>query len=881
MSTIRMLLSRLLDLIVRRRRDQRLTEEVEAHLDLLSQDYVARGLSPAAARQAARRAFGGVDQMQAAYRDQRGLPFLDALGQDVRFAGRLLRRDRAFAITAVLVLGLGIGINNMLFTILNAHTLRGLPIADAGRVVAIASVDDRGPSCCVSYLDFADLRTAAHSLSDLAAFSSAPVIVSEKDRLAERFDAAFVSGNAFATIGVQPALGRAFGAEDDRPGAPAVVMLGAGVWHSRYGGDREIPGRAVLVNGAPATVIGVMSDRSGFPSTAQIWLPLSLAPGLAAQPREVRSLRAFGRLRDGRSLEEARAELEAIAGGLAQQYPGTNAKVRIRVVPIDEQYFGRVTDTVWLAFMATGVIILLISCANVANLMLGQALRRAREIAIRSSLGASRRRIVRQLLIEGAVLAVLAGTVGLWLAMGLVRVFGSAIPTDALPYWIDYSPDRLVVGVLIGVSAATVLFFALLPAIHVSRTDLNAVLKDSGRPGAGRGGRRWTTGFLAAEFALAVVFLAQFAVQIRNASPDLPSDVVIDTTEVMTAVITLPAAPYDTPERRDLFYRAVRERLSAQPAVSSVSLAGSLPLTGAEERGIDVAGRPAPDAGSQPVVRTVAVAPGYFGTLGFRLARGRDFTEEDGSPGAAYAIVNEQFVEEILGSADPIGQRIALTPPQSPARPADWLTIVGVAPSIRQRRGGVDAVVYTPFRSMTPRTGSLVIRGRAESDALVPLVREAVSKVDANVPAYRFRTMAQVMRDALWNGRVSSNLFLMLTFIAAALSAIGLYAVTAHGVTQRAQEIAVRMALGARPWHVIELIARRVAMQLVIGFMAGIVCTKLWDAHFGSGSAGVTASDPKSLLIVAAILVVLATVACVVPARRAARMDPLAALRQE
>ena len=519
MSTIRVLLSRMLDLVLRRRRDQRLTEEVEAHLDLLSRDYAARGLSPAAARQAARRAFGGVDQMRAVYRDQRGLPFLDALGQDVRFAGRLLRRDRGFAITAVLVLGLGIGINNMLFTILNAHTLRGLPIAGAGRVVAIASVDDRGPSCCASYLDFADWRTAAHSLADLAAFSNAPVVVSEKDRLPERFDGAFVSGNAFAAIGVQPVLGRAFRTEDDRPGAPAVVMLGAGVWQSRYGGDREILGRAVMVNGAPATVIGVMSDRSGFPSTAQIWLPLSLTPGLAAQARDARSLRVFGRLRDGRSLPEARAELEAIATGLAQQHPDTNAKIRARVVPIDEQYFGRVTDTVWLAFMATGVIIVLISCANVANLMLGQALRRAREIAIRSSLGASRSRIVRQLLIEGAVLAVLAGTLGLWLAMGLVRVFGSAIPRDALPYWIDYSPDVLVVSVLIGVSAATVLFFALLPAIHVSRTDVNAVLKDSGRPGTGRGGRRWTTGFLAAEFALAVVFLAQFAVQLRNADP--------------------------------------------------------------------------------------------------------------------------------------------------------------------------------------------------------------------------------------------------------------------------------------------------------------------------------------------------------------------------
>jgi predicted permease len=882
MSAIRMLLSRALDLVRRRRRDERLTEEIAAHLDLLTRDYVARGLSPAAARQSARRAFGGVDQIKAIYRDQRGLPILDALGQDVKFAGRLLRSDPGFGVTAVLVLGLGIGINNMLFTILNAHTLRGLPIADAGRVIAITTVDERAADRGASYLDFLDWREGAPSVAEMAAFTNAPVVVSEEHRVAERFDGTFVTVNAFAIVGVRPVLGRDFTPEDGRAGAAPVVLLGTGAWQSRYAGDPAIPGRRIVVNGAPATVVGVISDRSGFPSTAQIWLPLVHAPGLAGQRRDARSLRVIGRLRDGRSRGEAQAELETVAARLAQDHPETNRNTRARVLPINDQYFGSVTHPAWLAFMATGFIVVLISCANVANLMLGQSLRRAREIAIRASLGASRSRIVRQLLIEGAVLAVLGGMLGLWLAMGGTRVFRRAIPADALPYWFDYTADMHVVAALVGVTAVTVFLFALLPAIHVSRTDVNAVLKDGGRAGAGRRGRRWATGFLAAEVALSVVLLAQFSVQLRARAAELPSDAAIDTQDVLTAAVTLPAAEYATEEQRDQFYRLLHERLNAHPAVVAMSVASRLPLSGAEEQRVRVSGQGASDSDSQPEVRTVAVAPGYFRTLGLALSRGRDFAEADGTPGAAHAIVNERFVEQFMGRTDPIGHRIAVGAPEPPASGPNWLTIVGVAPSIRQRPpADADPVVYTPFRSLTPATGSLLIRARGEAADLAGRLRAEVAKVDADLPVYRVRTMAQVVRDAQWNGRLSAGLLLMLTFIAAALATVGLYAVTAHGVAQRAQEIGVRMALGAQPRQIIRLIGRRVAAQVTIGFGAGIACIRIWEATLGSGARNARASDPPSLLVVAAILAVLAILACIVPARRAMRTDPLVAIRQD
>ncbi|MGH9370985.1 MAG: FtsX-like permease family protein, partial [Vicinamibacterales bacterium] len=520
-------------------------------------------------------------------------------------------------------------------------------------------------------------------------------------------------------------------------------------------------------------------------------------------------------------------------------------------------------------------------CANVANLMLARSGRRAREIAVRASLGASRRRIVRQLLIEGGVLATVGGVVGLVLAFAGVRLFRTAIPENVLPYWFDYSLDGSVVSALVAVSVASVFAFALLPAIHASRSDVNLLLKDGGRTGTERRGRWWTTAFLAAEFGLAVVLLSHFVVNLRSSAPTLPSDPVIDESRVLTATITLPAQTYSTPEQRASFYSRLNERISALPSISAVSMATALPLTGAQERRVDIAGRRRESVESQPTVWSIAVGPRYFDTLSLPVVRGREFTEEDGAPGLRHAIVNERFAQQFLGEGDPIGQRIAISPKDADMAP-EWLTVVGVAPSIRQRRPAVpDAVVYLPFRSTVPANGFLLVRSSMETAALASLVRREAQEVDASLPLYRIRTIAQTSREAEWNGRVSSGLFLALTFIAVLLSTVGLYAVTAHGVSQRTQEIGVRMALGAQPRHVVRLITRRVALQLGLGFMAGVACTRIWDWMFSSGRADVTATDPGSLIGVAAILTVVAMIACFLPARRATRLDPVAAIRHD
>jgi putative ABC transport system permease protein len=796
--------------------------------------------------------------------------------QDLRFAIRLLQRDPRFALTVVLVLGLGIGVNNMLFTILNAHTIRGLPMYRADRVAFISTFDDRVPDSGVSYALFNDLEQHAQSFTIMAAFSNAPMVISGDGNSAERLAGAYVSPTAFRLIGSQPVLGRDFTPEDDRPGAAAVALVGTATWRTRYGGDRTLPGRAVMINGSPATIVGIVPERSGFPSSAEIWMPLHQMPGIAAAP-DARGLGVCARLRDATTLAQARAEVEGFAARLARDQPASYRNIRARVVPVNERFLGRLTDPAWLAFMTVGFIVVLISCANVANLMLARTVRRSREIAIRSSLGASRRRVVRQLLIEGAVLAALGCAAGFGIALAGVRVFRSAIPADVLPYWFDYSVDVRVLAALIAVSATTVLLFALLPAVHASKTDVNRVLTSGGWSRMRGAPARWSAVFLAAEFGLAVVLLSHFAVNVRTMGPDSPADAALNTTHVLTAAITLPVESYRTDAERRAFYETLIDRVKGLPDVKTATVATALPVSGGERRSLEIAGRPPRAQGEDWTVSTVAIGADYFEAIGLPLHRGREFAPSDAAGDYAVAIVNDAFAERFSDGIDPIGQRIAVMPPQASATARRWLTIIGVAPSIRQE----DPVVYVPHASAPAANAALIVRSGGNATALAPVLRKALQAIDPNLPLYRARTMAQVVSDAQWNGRVANRLFIFLTFLAVALCTFGLYAVTAHSITERTHEIGIRMALGARASHVGLSVAKGVVIQLAMGFAAGVVCTMLWDWKFPAGPQGIRSTDPQSLLIVAAVLAIVAGVASIAPLRRAVRLDPLVAIRHE
>jgi predicted permease len=876
MTTLRVLLNRCLEVLLRRRREARLSEEIRMHLDLLTDEYLAQGLAEADARAAARRAFGGIDRVREDHRSQRGLPLLDAAAQDARFAARLLAREPGFALAVTTVLAVGIGIANMQFAMVNAHTIRGLPMPDADRVLYLSTIDQRSRDRGLSYPEFRGWRERAGSFAAMAAFTSRPVVVDEDgERAPERLRGTYVSADGLRIADAHPILGRTFAPGDDARGAPAVALLDERLWQSRYDRDPGVVGQSVRIDGTPATIIGVLPRESGFPATADVWIPLAHLPTLDADGGNARTLRAIGRVRDGIGIAAAQAEADAIVSRLtSEQQPGREA-VGARAVPVNDQFLGRTSDPTWIAFMAAGLLVVLISSANAANLMLGRSLGRAREMAVRASLGATRRRILAQLLMEGAVLAAIAAVAGLAVAALGIRLFASAVPPDALPYWLDYTIDGRVLAVLISVSAGTVFVFALLPALQASKADPNGVLKEGSYSGSDRRRRRWTTAFLAAEIGLAVVFLAQFVVSVRNSRAPLPTDETVETARVLTSTVTLPADGYDTPDRRAAFYSLLLERVGGQAGITTVSLASAAPRAGARERRLATAGQ---DPAQRPAVWTVAVAPRYFETLGVALIRGRDF--ESGDADKASAIVNERFVDLYFGGRDARGESLALAAPDD-SGPGRTFRIVGVAPAIRQRSVPTpDPVVYLPFASEPPETATLLVRSDLPAGELGTLLRTQVRQLDRTLPLYSTRTMAQAIYDSEWVPRLSNNLFRTLTFVAVLLTAAGLYAVTSYSVGLRTREIGVRVALGAAPSQIVRLVGRRVVAQLAIGLAAGLALTRTWAWLFFSGRAGLSADHVWSLMWVAGILAAIAAVACAIPARRAARLNPVDAIRQ-
>ena len=881
---MRTLLSRLAELLFRRSREERLDAEIDHHIDLLVDDLRRRGMPDPEARLAARKQFGGVDSVRMRHRDRRGLPLIDTLTQDVRFAWRVLIRDRGFALTAIVVLGVGLGVNNMFFTLAYAHLFRGVAVEDVHRVLFISTFDDRVNGRPVSLPEYDELRAAQSSFSGLGAFVNSIVSISDDGRAPDRFDAAYVSAAAFAILGVSPSMGRLPLPDDDRPGGAPVVLLGSDAWRLRYANDPHILGRTIRVNGAPATVIGIIRERSGFPSTASVWMPLGQWPEWKPD-RSVRSLRLVGRLKDGVSEESARSEIETIFGRFETAYPESNRNLRARIVPLNQQLLGTIDG--WMQFIFAGIIVILVACANVANLMIARALHRTPEMAIRTSLGASRARLIVQLLTEAAVIAFGGAIVGAFVSIIGVRAVQAGIPEGILPYWFDYTMDRTIFLALAGLSIATIIVFGLLPAIHASRTDVNRTLKDGGRSATTAPAMRaWTGAFLTVQLALAMILLAQVAVATYLANRDIPTDANVNTTDVLTATITLPAETYPTADRRLEFFARLEDELRARPEIVADSRVTVLPGEGGLSRRVQVRGQESPAGATAPTALTIDVAPRYFESLALGLVRGRDFTTMDGTPGREVAIVNERFAQVFFGGVDPVGTEIAVTVPNAPvSAPPQWLRVVGIAPTIRQQgNGGAEqqaAVVYRPLAASAPPTSTLMVRHRVDPETAARVVRAAALAVDANVPLYRVRTLERAVRDAQWNRHISAVLAETVSFFSVLLAIVGLYAVTAQRVTLKTREIGLRMALGARSVQVATVILSGLRGPLLLGLLIGTAGSMAWDGVYSTGLAGVYTSAPRTLLKIALFIAVLVVVACCIPLRRATATNPMTALRHD
>ena len=809
-----------------------------------------------------------------------------SLFQDLRFAARILLKDRWFTFAAATALALGIGANAMVFTIVNAVLLRGIPFSDADRIMSVWTenqplhVERNG----VSWEDFQDYRDQSHSFSNLVAYLDANVNVSDDDSAAERSLGTYISWNFFRMIGVQPVLGRDFRQDDDVKGATPVVMLGYGLWQKRYGGDRSIIGKNIRVNTRVATVIGVMPQGLQFPDNVDLWIPFVVLPPGSFTGRSGRAFAVLGRLSPGAAVEQARSEMRTIGSRLEAEYPTTNKDWKPNLRSYNDDSTQGPIRTLFLAMFGAVGFVLLIACANVANLQLARSIGRTREVTVRSALGATRWRIIRQLLVESILLAFVGGIGGFALAVAGVRWFDRQTTNVGKPYYMTFDFDPKVFVYVAAICLVAGIVAGLAPSLHVSKTDLNEVLKESGRSGMGGShAGRWTATFVVSELILTLVLLSGAGFMMRSFLASYTMNIGVDANHLLMLRLYLPLTKYPlAPVRADLFQQ-FEDRVAAIPGVQASAIATAPPLQGGQLMPMALDGRVPPPGETQPRVLVVGVGDAYFDAAHIPIRIGRAFRRDDGLPGKAAVIVNERWVTVHSPKADPLGRQIMIRGLNDGKDP-EWASVVGVVPEVRQqnfRMSAPDPIVYVPLRVNPQRTSAFLVRTSADTAQITSALRAELRKVEPDIPVYGVMTMEELVAQQRWQYVAFGSMFGLFAAIALALSAVGLYSVTAYSVVQRTQEMGVRMALGAQPKGIIWLVLKRALVQIAVGLPFGIAGAFGVGVVLQSLLVGTSPHDPVTLIAITIVLIVVAVAAAAVPARRAARLDPMIALRYE
>ncbi len=805
---------------------------------------------------------------------------------DVRFSFRTLIDNPGFAAVAVATLALGIGINAAVFTVTNAVLFSGFPRVDPGnRLLYIGT--NRG----VSYPDFEDWKTEAKSFRGMAVVSNGGLrfLLNDRTGAPQACDGTELSANTFRVIGRQPIIGRDFAASDEMPGAQAVTILTYGFWQRRYARDASILGQTIRLNGSPTTVIGIMPPGFDFPHhRVDVWVPLIQTPSL--RRREMRNLWfAVGRVADGVSLRSAQAEMDTIGRRLESAYPLTNEGVHPKVWNFTEAFIGPNAATFYSAIWGAVGFVLLIACANLANLQLARAIGRFREISIRIALGAGRWRITRQLLIDSLVISSLGGIFGWLIAVGSVRAYELfANPPSAYNQW-TYALDYRVFVYLVAISVGTGLLFGLAPAIRLSRLDVNATLKDGGRGATSGGSAKSLSNLLVmGEMALAVVLLTGAGLMIRSFLNVYNADLGVRTAHILTAAVRLPAARYPDAQAQIAFFDQLTARLKSIPGVESVALTDSLPGLYAPRLPYELAGAPPVDERRRPAISAVTIGPDYFRTVGATLQSGREFSDFDGASGFPVAIVNQRFANQFWPGENPLGKRLRLLD-----KTAGWRTVVGTASNIVQWNTATgqssDPIVYVPYRQRPGADMDVVAQTRVPPGGLAAAFRHEIQAMDSELIIYSGlgsiegpKTLNESLAlNNYWSKGVNAALFLVFAAIALVLAVVGLYAVIAHAVSRRTQEIGIRMAVGATTGDVLKLVFAQGMLPLGIGLTVGLGASFAVTRVLKSELIQVSPSDPLTLVGASSMLVLAGVLACWVPARRAMRVDPLVALRHE
>lgn len=873
------------NLMQRNRVDADLSTELEGYVELLVAEKVRAGIDPREARRQALAELGGTERVKENVRAVRTGAWVDGITQDVRYAVRSLRRVPSFTATAIIALALGIGASTAIFSVVNGVLLRPLPYRDPNSLVTILH-NGRNPVAVANYIDW---RRESAAFTDMAAADYwTPNLAGIGD--AERILALKITPNMLPMLGVSPALGRVFGPETADAGRDREVVLDYRLWQRRFGGDSAIVGKIILLDGASYAIVGVMPQAFGFAPFwargAQLWVPLAF--GDRVVQRGNNSLRIFARIKPNVSIDDARADIARTTARVEAQFPGTNANVV--VTPLMERVTGSMRKPLGVLLIAVGFL-LVAACANVAHMLMARAATRQREMAVRIAIGASRLKLMRQLLTESLLLSVAGGALGLVIAQKGMRTL-LALGGSAIPRSDEVTLDGRVLLVTLLMSLATGILFGLAPAFSAMRTDLIPSLKDGGRAQtSSRSQGRFRYVLVGSQFAVALSLLIGAGLMMRTLSAMQGIQPGFDPKGVFSAVVSVGGTPEAAPANRVAFYSNVIARVRALPGVTASSAINHLPIAG-DIWGLPIwlEGQPLPRPGEGHGAIYRVVFPGYFATMGISLESGRDVNESDRRGSEPVAVVNQRFAEHFWPNENPIGKRFTLNNPRSTS--PEWITVIGVAKnSLRSEWIETpDDEMYLPFlqnKQYLESSGSnvayMTVVGRTTGDPMVPAsaVRGLVSEMSKGAPVSEVQTISQVINAATTSQRFFMTLFAAFAGFALTLAAVGIYGVMSHAVSRRTHEIGLRIALGAAPRNVRQLIVGQGMIVAVVGAAVGITgalaLTRLMDTII----YGVRPTDPITFIVVTTFLLLVAGAASWLPARRATRIDPLAALRSD
>jgi len=881
----RQLLQRMRSFFRRSQLDHELDTEMSSHLELAVEENLRRGLSPSEARRQALLRFGGSQQAKEQHREARSLPLLETLAQDIRYSFRMLRKSPGFTTIAVLTLAFGIGTNTAIFSMVNALLLHPYRFHNLDSLVVLwenRGIDEGPDARRISPGDVADVRSNSQLFEDIATYQYREFNVSSEGRV----DVAWgcrVTANFFSVLGAVPAQGRLFSANEEQPGADQSVIVSNRFWQSRFAGDPQLLGKTIRLNGRNYTVAGIMPPDFDYPVSMELWTPLALT-ATEKTDRAGLSLVALARLKSGLSVAQANAALNSFSRRLAELYPKTNAGRALSLLLLRKELY-IYSLPLFLLLQAAAVLVLLLACANLANLLFARMIARQRELAVRSALGANRTRLARLLVSEMSLLAFLGGGVAIAASFSSVRILRNSISPDWtkwVPGWNGIQVDSTVLSATILLSVVIGLAFGLATALHLRHINLNTVLKETGRSSTGPARGSLRNGLVSAQVAFALILLVCAGLTTQGFSRLAQAYQGFQPDQILKFEVALPEAAYPDSAKRGIFFQTTLRAMCALPGISSAALTSNLPASNVdnEKTLFTIQDRPALQASEAPAADLQTISGDYFSVLKIPLIAGRFFTEADNAAAARVAIISRTMANRFWPANDPLGQRFKLGAADS----ADaWMIVVGIVGDARQNwwNPATFPVIYQPYLQSSRRSFRFVLRTASNPTGIASAARTAISQVDPEIPITELKTLETEVQDSIAIVHIMGVLMAIFGLVALLLSSIGVYGILSENVAQRTHEFGIRFALGANPRDVLRLVFRHALSVSGIGLAIGLPLSFAISRAMAAFVFGIVSVSAPVLASLAGLLVLVALVAAYFPARRALRVDPMAALRYE